>query len=131
MRPKAQMVGQIALDLFAETEGKPDYEQNTIDWLYRVHGITEEGEKAARRIFAAFPTTPAIDRIGAVAFLDGKSKVDGWSLDDLELVGALDPDLDYHTVWDRCWAARRGMPKEDVARLVKFDYGRGNHVFVN
>lgn len=35
-----------------------------------------------------------------------------------------DPDVEAHTVWDRCWAATHGLPMGQVFRLRSWDYGQ-------
>lgn len=55
--------------------------------------------------------------------------VDGKELE--ETFGMFDEGLDYHTVWDREWAAKNGMEKKDIARLVKWDYSAGSRLFGN
>ena len=52
--------------------------------------------------------------------------------EDLEKVfGIFDEKLDHHTIGDREWAAHNGMAKEDVSRLLEWDYGINHqHKFI-
>lgn len=108
--------------------------KSNLEWLVNVHGCDKEKTQAVlERLYAMelkFKTHgEAFERSKVIplAFGDGHKDaewVDGKELE--ETVGIFDERLDYHTVWDRGWAARQGMKKDDIARLLEWDYSAGN-----
>lgn len=39
-------------------------------------------------------------------------------------LGVFDYSLDYHVIWDRCWAARNGVPWSEACKVMGWDYGK-------
>ena len=120
--------GQLTLDLFSErrTARDPDF---WIGWLVKQHGVDGDGVRLARRIFAELPWFEACDRCKVVPVMSGSQRVDGFTVADAELFGLFDPSLDYHVCWDRKWAAMHGVPKERIADVARWDYGKNAPVF--
>lgn len=108
--------------------------KHNLEWLVNVRGCDKEKAQAVlERLYAAeskFKThREAFERSKAIplAFGDehkGAEWVDGKELE--ETIGIFDENLDYHTIWDRSWAAKQGMKKDDIARLLEWDYSVGN-----
>lgn len=123
-----------ASDQFIFNEETSARIKNNLEWLVNVRGCDKEKTQAVlERLYAAeskFKTyREAFERSKAIplAFGDehkGAEWVDGKELE--ETIGIFDENLDYHTVWDRSWAAKQGMKKDDVARLLEWDYSAGN-----
>lgn len=83
-------------------------------------------------LIETFGRDEAFERSKALEVVSGERRASGWSMADVEILGLFDKSFDYHTVWDRAWAARKGMPKKKVAKLLAWDYGcKGNHVFTS
>ena len=65
---------------------------------------------------------------------DDKNPGVQWKVTEEELdtvFGIYNESLDYHTVLDRDWAAINGLPKEQVANILEWDYGtEHNHKLV-
>lgn len=121
------MQGQLSLDLTTVGES-PNLEARCFDWLRETHGVGDAGIDMARRLFAEFGQE-AFERCKAIPALDGKRRADGFTLADADLLGVFDASMDYHAVWDRAWAARQGLPKRDIVRLVRWDYGAEHPTF--
>ena len=67
----------------------------------------------------------AFDRCKAlVDFHDGKKCHEPLRCTSPWQIGVFDPDVEVHTVWDRCWARTHGLPMEQVFRLKSWDYGQ-------
>ena len=115
--------GQMALDLFPAPPS--DHVEKTLRWMCDVHGC--ERERIAvfvRRLYRDFPQCEAFSRCKAlVHFFDGRKSSEPLQCTSPAQIGVFDPRLDYHTVWDRCWARMRGLPMEQVYRLKSWDYG--------
>lgn len=66
---------------------------------------------------------------------DGKNTGVQWKVTEEELdsvFGLFDENINYHTVLDRDWAALNGLPKEEVSKILEWDYGTGrNHKLVS
>lgn len=101
------------------------------NWLVNTRKVdANECYDVFNELVEKFGRIEAFDRSKALDTLSSERRIDGWSIADLEIIGLFDESLDYHTVWDRAWAARNGMPKEDVARLKWWDYSsKREHVF--
>lgn len=108
--------------------------KHNLEWLVNVRGCDKEKTQTVlERLYAAEPKfktyREAFERSKAIplAFGDehkGVEWVDGKELE--ETIGIFDENLDYHTIWDRSWAAKQGMKKDDIARLLEWDYSVGN-----
>lgn len=108
--------------------------KDNLEWLVNVRGCDREKTQAVlERLYAAeskFKTyREAFERSKAIPLAFGDEHKDAEWVDGKELeetIGIFDENLDYHTVWDRSWAAKQGMKKNDVARLLEWDYSAGN-----
>lgn len=122
--------GQLSLLLFAETRAD-DPKAAHIEWLRKARGLDDEGIELAERVFDAFPSMQeAIERCKAINVANGSRKLVGWETSDaVDIIGVLDPSLEYHVCWDRAWAARNGCPKQDVPRVVAWDWKRLSPVY--
>ena len=91
-----------------------------------VHGcIRGEIEGEVRELYRDFGTVEAFERCKAlVDFHDGKKCHEPLLCTRPRQIGVFDPDVDVHTVWDRCWAATHGLPMGQVFRLRSWDYGQ-------
>lgn len=123
-----------ASDQFIFNEETSARIKNNLEWLVDVHGCDKEKTQAVlERLYAIeskFKTYgEAFERSKVIPLAFGNEHKDAEWVDGKELeetVGIFDENLDYHTVWDRSWAARQGMKKDDVARLLEWDYRAGN-----
>lgn len=119
--------GQMALELFPAQQRRYTREsmrEYCIDWLCRYHKCDEsEIRPYVMRLYDEFKPWEAFDRAKVLRHVSGKNAVSGWRIDDArDVLGIYDHALDYHTCWDRAYAAHRGYAKEDVARVVEWDY---------
>ena len=105
MRP---LPGQMALSLFPEerSEEKSPLE-SCISWLIDVGGC-EEGRirPLATQCFEMFGRSEAFDRARELEHFYGKHAAPRLRACPPSLMGMFDRGIDYHTLWDRCWAAR-------------------------
>lgn len=127
------MMGQMKLDLYGQPKTSR-YVTSAVEdashWLRKTHGCTSPLiEDMASALYDKFPGNQAFERCKCVTLVDGNSRVDGWTWWDLTEVIGIFTEKDYHTCWDRCWAARQGWPKEKVRKLEVFAYGKGEHLF--
>lgn len=115
--------GQTVLDLFPAPPR--DHVEDTLKWMCDVHGcIRGEIEGEVRELYRDFGTVEAFDRCKAlVDFHDGKRCHEPLGCTTPRQIGVFDPDVEVHTVWDRCWAATHGLPMGQVFRLRSWDYG--------
>ena len=108
--------------------------KDNLEWLVNVRGCDKEKTQVVlEKLYAAelkFMThREAFERSKAIPLAFGDVHKDAEWVDGKELeetIGIFDETLDYHTVWDRSWAARQGMKKDDVARLLEWDYSARN-----
>lgn len=112
------MKGQLQLDLFPVSPD--DFKGRWRRWLVEVNGVNEEGLEVFDRLVERYGISEAAERSKALRVLHGKRRVAGLTADDLGLFTA----SDYHTVWDRAWAAQQGCDLETVRRMTYWDYGR-------
>ena len=123
---------QTSLDLF-HAERKPfDLEEDCIKWLREwPYCVGEAGIELAKSVFGKFGKSyDSFDRCRAIPAMDGRLKCERLTLDDADMLGLLDESVNSGTVCDRAWAMRKGMEREDVARLLAWDYrNKGEHVF--
>lgn len=119
--------GQTALDLFpAKRTTDADFMEECIAWMRKCYRCGDsEVRPTVEAVYAAFKPWEAFDRCKAIV-----PKAPGWSMDEMrDVYGLLDAGLDYHTCWDRAWAARKGYAKDDVMRLEGWDYLRDEPVW--
>ena len=108
--------------------------KDNLEWLVNVRGCDKEKTQVVlEKLYAAelkFMThREAFERSKAIPLAFGDVHKDAEWVDGKELeetIGIFDEKLDYHTIWDRSWATRQGMRKDDVARLLEWDYSAGN-----
>lgn len=120
--------GQMALDLFSDVRAvrDPDY---WVGWLVKQHGVSGDGVALARRIFAELPWLEATERCKVVPAMSGSERIDGFTVADADLFGLFDLTLDYHVCWDRHWAAKKGVARDRIAGVVRWDYGKAAPVY--
>lgn len=125
------MMEQLSFDLYHAEKKKYGLDAaGTISWLRSVQGCCHPlSAETVKALFTKFPCTEAFERCKCVTLVDGIHAVDGWTWWDLTDVIGIFNEKDYHTCWDRCWAARQGWTREKVARLDVFAYGRGEHTW--
>lgn len=44
-------------------------------------------------------------------------------------LGVFDYSIDYHVIWDRCWAAKNGVRWSDAVKLLGWDYSKGEPIW--
>lgn len=120
--------GQLALDLFPMKEFERDVD-TWIEWLVTSCKVADDGVSLARRIFDELPWFEATSRCKVVPVLSGDQRIEGFTVDDVDLFGVFDQTLHYHVCWDRKYAAWKGVPKERIPYVDRWDYGKGVPVF--
>lgn len=121
-------------DLFREGDGDRHGElcQRWWEWLLDKRKVdAHECRHVFEDMVESLGRGEAFDRSKCLDVLSGERKVPGWGMEDIGILGLFDGSLDYHTCWDRAWAARQGWSKEKVAKLLEWDWNgkRGCHVF--
>ena len=114
---------QLPIHLGDEMEGSV---REMVDWLVRFNGCSpEQVESIVRDLYQRFSWTEAFNRVKAVNNLFGTHAIPGLAqrIDDL---GLFDPDTDYHTIWDRCWATHY-LPLDEALQVMSWDYRLANH----
>ena len=110
---------QLQLDLFPTPPR--DLIAEWKKWLREpFNAVDDEGLEVFDRLLAKFSRTEAFERSKCLKATHGKRKVDGLTVDDLGLFTA----EDYHTCWDRKWAALNGVPVDRVREVREWDYGK-------
>ena len=112
------MKGQLQLDLFPVSPD--DREGRWRKWLIEVNGVTDEGLEVFDRLLGRFSFWEAAERSKCLREIYGKGRVAGLTVEDVALFTA----KDYHTCWDKSWAARQGCDLETVRQLTYWDYGK-------
>ena len=108
---------QLMLDLFPKPER--DHVAEWRKWLQEpFNDVNDEGLEVFDKLLEKYPRGEAFDRSKCLMATHGKRKVDGLTVDDLGLFTA----EDYHTCWDRAWAAKNGYAPEQVRNIAKWDY---------
>lgn len=115
---------QMVLDLFPEERPKrKSPPERMIDGLIacgcdegRVRPLVEE-------LFRKFGNVEGTDRAQCLAYFYGTGR---HAIPRLQacppcLIGIFDEGIDYHTVWDRCWAAR-WIPLQEVFEVMEWHY---------
>lgn len=126
---RSAVEGQLSLDFFLEKHTVWRDPENWISGMIKSCGIDKDGVRLARRIFAELPWLEAAERSKVVPVLSGKYRVEGFTVTDVDLFGVFDLTLDYHVCWDRKWAAIKGVPKDRIADIAAWDYGKNAPVF--
>lgn len=112
--------GQMVLDLFPK-EREPSPLERCVSHLVsrgcdeaRVRPMVEE-------LYGLFGTSEAFDRAMCLEYFYGARPVPRLQACPPMMVGLFDRSLDYHVVWDRCWAAR-WAPLQDVFEVREWRY---------
>ncbi len=114
----------MSLDLFPAPPVVWDMEREW-EWLRgEPFAVGDEARPALERIYAARGDHDAFEAAKCLRSLSGRHRIEGWDVSDAEALGLYDPCIDYHVCWDRCWAARRGLPKEDALGVMEWNYAK-------
>lgn len=109
--------------LFEQRKQAQSPEDKCIAWLLNHRGCTESAIPYVKRLFELFPHG-AWDRAKVLPTLCGKSREEGWSLDDAEYIGLFSTSIDdYHVLWDRDWAIKMQVPRALVPKVWRCEYG--------
>ena len=119
--------GQISIFEFpAETKTAEEFESRQRSkwraWLEDVCKVGAEGMALYDRMVEKFGQREADRRSKAISAICGYRKADGWGISDAAILGFEDPGVSCEVLWDRSYAAKLGMPRDKVAKLVKFVY---------
>ena len=100
--------GQMSLDLFpGERKAEKSPLEGCIAWLTEERGCDEERVRPlVEQCYATFGRAEAFDRARELEHFYGRHAAPRFSACPPALMGMFDPSIDYHTLWDRCWAAR-------------------------
>lgn len=109
---------QMALDLFPTA--KHDPWEGFLEWARDSKGWMPEHEHLARQVLDSCHRD-WWDRCKEIVSHCGYA---GRDPSELLAAGILDPQLHYHTVWDRAWAIRNGVPVAIVGKVAYWDYGK-------
>lgn len=115
---------QLRLDLFPRPER--DHVAEWREWLQEpFNDVNDEGLEVFDRLLEKYPMGEAFERSKCLKVTHGKIKVDGLTVDDLGLFTA----EDYHTCWDRAWAAQNGYTPEQVRNIAEWDYRKKEPIY--
>ena len=125
----------MQLDLLAELfpseqDNREDWERYWEDiavknWHYRkearevIRKMFEEEERLREMGIKGFN---AFDRCKVLRVVYGMGALPGWQDGDERHLGIWDSAIDYHVVWDRCWAAQHGFTKDRVSKVFRCEY---------
>lgn len=122
MRPE---LGQMMLDLFPE-ERQEDRspEDLCVSWLVETHGCDEGRVRPlVAQLYRQFGDAEAFDRAKALACFYGTHATQRLRACPPSIMGVFDQGIDYHTLWDRCWAAR-WVPLQEALEVASWRYGQ-------
>lgn len=101
--------GQLVLDLFPD-DGEDGFPSDRcVGWLVGTYGCEEARVRPlVDDLFSLFGVSEGFERAKVLGYFYGD---DAHSVPRLRAcppsaIGVFDRGLDYHAVWDRCWAAR-------------------------
>ncbi len=126
------MPEQLTLDLFPCDAPHDDTKEETplglfLRWAHDTHRCHSGVDDVARRVFDEMPDP--FDRCKALVTVfrcgrDGREYV--------PLLGLFE-EKDYHTCWDRAWAAVHGVPNDLIPKIRSCEYrcGSGRHSFLD
>ncbi len=114
----------------------PENIYNTIKWLVNVHRCYNDRIiPIVEKLYDTFDQSEAFERSKVLPLVFGKGKTEETKWCDEEklssVIGIYDKNLDYHTVWDRKYAAYKKMPEEKIKNLIEYDYAGDKHIFKN
>lgn len=125
MSRAVQAPGQMVLDLFPEDKPKTKSPlESCIEWLVEGCGCDEGRIKTlAAELFGKFGEVEGWDRARCLGYFYGSDghEVPRLKACPLSLMGMFDPSIDYHTLWDRCWAAR-WVPLREALEVKEWHY---------
>ena len=110
---------QLMINLWPE---KDEVVSDFMDWATKRHGCDDTLLPYVERLYDEFGRFGVWDRGKGLLKLAGTHKADGFSLDDIDVLGIYDASLDYHVVWDRGWAAYAGVDKQLIPKIACCDY---------
>ena len=110
---------QLMINLWPE---KDEVVKDFMKWAKKRHGCDDAILPYVERLYDEFGRFGVWDRGKALLRLNGTHMVDGYLLDDVDILGIYDTSLDYHTVWDRGWAAYAGVDKSTVPQIAYCEY---------
>lgn len=111
---------QMTLDLFPEERTSPL--DACIDWLEEVHGCDRaKVAPICAELFRTFGSIEGFDRAKVLTGFYGRHATPRLQACPPSLIGLYDERLDYHTVWDRCWAAK-WIPLREVFQVAEWHY---------
>ena len=120
------MNGQLQLDLFPTPAY--DHEAEWRKWLREpFNDIDDEGMEVFDRLCKRYRWNEATERSKCLVVVYGRKKIDSLTVDDLGLFTA----DDYHTCWDRKWAALNGVPVDRVREVREWDYGKKEPIYAD
>jgi hypothetical protein len=121
---------QLMINLWPEKEPeKYDVVSDFMNWAKKCHGCDDTILPYVERLYDEFGKFGVFDRGKGLLNLAGTHKVDGYSLDDVDVLGVYDASLDYHTVWDRGWAAYAGVDKAMLPQIAYCKYNTKSPMF--
>lgn len=114
---------QMVLDLFPDERPKEKSPLETcVSWLIETCGCDERRIRPlVTQCYETFGRAEAFDRARELEHFYGKHAVPRLAACPPSIVGLFDPDTDYHTVWDRCWAAR-WVPLREAMEVREWRY---------
>lgn len=125
MSRAVQAPGQMVLDLFPEDKPKTKSPlESCIEWLVELYGCDEGRIKPlAVELFGKFGTIEGWERAKCLGYFYGSN---GHEVPRLKacppaLIGVFDPSIDYHVLWNRCWAAR-WVPLREALEVKEWHY---------
>lgn len=125
MRPACRVLpGQMELDLFAAppaTDRDAEAVSACVAWL--ASRGCDEGRVAPMvgEIFGSFGRSEGFDRAKCLEYFYGNRPIPSLRACPPSLIGVFDRSVDYHVVWDRCWAAR-WVPLREVYEVAEWKY---------
>lgn len=115
--------GQMVLDLFHE-ERREDgsLEDLCVSWLVETHGCDERRVRPlVAQLYRQFGDAEAFDRAKALACFYGTHATQRLRACPPSIIGVFDQGIDYHTLWDRCWAAK-WVPLREAMEVKCWNY---------
>ena len=120
--------GQTVLDLFPEKRKERESPlEECVRWLTDACGCDEERIRPlATTCFEMFDAAEAFSRARELEHFYGKRATPRLQACPPSLMGMFDGGIDYHTLWDRCWAAR-WVPLREAMEVKCWNYTYRKH----
>ena len=113
---------QLVLDLFPEERAQRSPMEECVSWLTDERGCDESRVRPlVEQCYRAFRRSEAFDRARELEHFYGEHAVPRLAACPPALMGMFDPGIDYHTLWDRCWAAR-WVPLREAMEVSRWHY---------